>query len=132
MCINRWMGTILLLVLFSQAGLSQQMRLGNNPWTVEKSAVLELQSTNQGLLFTRIADTALINALNPPNGMVIFYTPSNQLLVRANGYWQSLTPTTSLNNYWSIAGNSNGAVKQLGTTDNYALPFVTTNVERMR
>jgi hypothetical protein len=132
MGINRWLGAVLIMVLCSKAGLSQQLRLGNNPWTVEKSAVLELQSTNQGLLFTRIADTALINALNPPDGMVVYFTPSKQLLLRANGYWQSLAHTTTLNNYWSIAGNSNGAVKQLGTIDNYALPFVTNNVERMR
>jgi hypothetical protein len=123
---------MLLLVLFSKAGLSQQLRLGNNPFTVEKSAVLELQSTNQGLLLTRIADTALINVLNPPDGMVVYFTPAKLLLLRVNGSWQSLTPATSLSNYWSITGNSNGAVKQLGTTDNYALPFVTNNTERMR
>lgn len=132
MRINRWLGTMLVIVLFSKAGLSQQLRLGNNPWTVEKSAVLELQSSNQGLLFTRIADTALINALNPPDGMVVYFTPSKQLLLRANGYWQSLAHSGTTNNYWSIAGNSNGEVKQLGTTDNYALPFITNNTERMR
>jgi hypothetical protein len=96
MRINRWLGAVLILVLFSKAGLSQQLRLGNNPWTVEKSAVLELQSTNQGLLFTRIADTALINALNPPDGMVVYFTPAKRLLLRANGYWQSLASTTSI------------------------------------
>src|SRR5438874_3218841 len=103
MCINKWMGTILLLVLFSQAGLSQQLRLGNNPYTVEKSAVLELQSANQGLLFTRIADTALINVLNPPDGMVIYFNPSKQLLLRSNGYWKSFVTsvdTGSISNFW--------------------------------
>ena len=83
MRINRWLGAVLIGVLLSKTGLSQQLRLGNNPWTVEKSSVLELQSTNQGLLLTRIADTALINALNPPDGMVVYFTPSKQLLLRA-------------------------------------------------
>jgi len=84
---NRWLGAVLILVLFSKAGLSQQLRLGNNPFAVEKSAVLELQSTNQGLLFTRIADTALINTMNPPDGMVVYFTPTKRLLLRSNGYW---------------------------------------------
>ena len=96
MRINRWLVAILILVLFSTEGFSQQLRLGNNPAAATKSAVLELQSTNQGLLFTRIADTALINTLNPPDGMVVYFTPAKRLLLRANGAWQSLASTTSI------------------------------------
>lgn len=96
MRINRWLGAVLLLVLFSGKGMSQQLKLGSNPFTVEKSAVLELQSNNQGLLFTRITDTALINALNPPDGMVVYFTPTKRMLLRANGYWQSMATTTSI------------------------------------
>ncbi|MFT3826183.1 MAG: hypothetical protein QM731_19830 [Chitinophagaceae bacterium] len=100
---------------------------------VEKSAVLELLSDNQGLLFSRISDTNVINALIPPDGMVIFFTGTKQLLVRSNGYWQPLLFSAALgNNYWSVNGNSNGALKKLGTTDNFALPFVTNNTEWMR
>jgi hypothetical protein len=94
--INRLLVAVLLLVLFTKEGISQQMRLGNNPFGNTKSAVLELQSANQGLLFSRLADTAFINALNPPDGMVVFFTVTKQLLVRANGYWQSLASTTSI------------------------------------
>ena len=125
-------GTVIALLLLCHIGFTQQLRLGNNPYTVEKSAVLELQSNNQGLLFPRIADTLLINALMPPDGMVIYFTPTKQLLVRANGSWQSLTPTTALNNYWSVNGNSNGVVKKIGNIDKYDLPFITHNTERMR
>jgi hypothetical protein len=73
-------GALIVLLFLYHIGFSQQLRLGNNPYTVEKSAVLELQSTNQGLLFPRIADTLLINVLNPPDGMVIYFTQTKQLL----------------------------------------------------
>lgn len=96
MRISRLLGIMLLLVLFTREGMSQQLRLGNNPWGNTKSAVLELQSANQGLLFSRLADTALINALNPPDGMVVFFSPTKSLLVRANGAWQTLASTTSI------------------------------------
>jgi hypothetical protein len=96
MRINRWLGAILIVVLCSTEGFSQQLRLGVNPAITTKSAVLELQSTNQGLLFTRIADTALINTLNPPDGMVVYFTPARGLLLRANGAWQSMASTTSI------------------------------------
>lgn len=215
--INRLLVAVLLLVLFTKEGMSQQMRLGNNPFGNTKSAVLELQSTNQGLLFSRLADTAFINALNPPDGMVVFFTPTKQLLVRANGYWQSLASTTSIDttnisgfsqkvrsrfsagtgiaynnttgiisntgvtsvngntgaltldtgyisnfyqkvrglfsagsgitynattgvitatggasSSWALNGNTVGSIKTLGTVDNYDLPFITHNIERMR
>lgn len=111
----------------------QQLKLGNNPPVVERSAVLELNSTNQGLLFTRIADTNLINAKNPPDGMVIYFIPTSQLMVRANAVWQGLsTGSASGGSSWSINGNTNGSVKKLGNTDNYDLPFITGNTERMR
>jgi hypothetical protein len=34
--------------------------------------------------------------------------------------------------YWVIDGNTEGAVKNLGTKDNYDLPFITNNTEKMR
>lgn len=126
------LGTGIILLLLTQIGFSQQLRLGNNPYTVEKSAVLELQSNNQGLLFPRIADTLLINVLMPPDGMVIYFVPAKQLLVRTNGSWQSLVSTAALTNYWSVNGNSNGAVKTIGNIDSYDLSFVTDNTERLR
>lgn len=217
MRINRLLVAVLLMVLFAKKGMSQQMRLGNNPWGNTKSAVLELQSANQGLLFSRLVDTALINALNPPDGMVVFFTPTKTLLVRANGYWQSLASTTSIdttnisafsqkvrsrfsagsgisynsttgiisntgvtsvngntgaltldtgyisNFYqkvrglfsagtgisynsttgvitatggagsgWALNGNTVGSLKTIGTIDNYDLPFITGNTEKMR
>ncbi|MFT3932332.1 MAG: hypothetical protein QM726_01855 [Chitinophagaceae bacterium] len=85
--------TALSFLLLSYIGLAQQLKLGKNPYTVQKSAILELQSDNQGLLLTRITDTTAINAIAPPDGMVIYFTPTKRVLVRANGYWQSL-PTT--------------------------------------
>ena len=90
---------LVLLILLSQGAFSQQLKLGKNPSTVAKSAVLELESDNQGLLFTRISDTLLINAMSPPNGMVIYHTLTNQLLLRSQGYWQ---PSDEEFNAWRL------------------------------
>src|SRR5450756_629462 len=90
MRIRTWLGAGIALLLGNTA-FSQQLKLGDNPYTVQKSAVLELNSTKQGLLLARISDTTAINTLTPPDGMVIFFTPTKQLLVRSNGSWQFLT-----------------------------------------
>jgi hypothetical protein len=194
----------LLLLLSGSVTMAQQLRLGSNPYTVVKSAVLELQSTNQGLLLSRISDTTLINVLSPPDGMLIYFIPAKQVMIRANGSWQpmpsvkasaatsgwlsstdwntfnnkaasfttgNLTETGSgiltitggtnavtgsgttiqvkqassiqggflssadwsaFNNKWGLNGNTVTAVKNFGTIDNYDLPFITNNTERMR
>jgi len=85
----------MLFLLSGSLAHAQQLRLGYNPYTVEKSAVLELVSDKQGLLLPRITDTALINTLAPPDGMMIYFTVTKKILVRANGYWQALAPATS-------------------------------------
>jgi len=91
MRIGTLLGAGVALLLFGNPAFSQQLKLGINPYTVQKSALLELNSTNQGLLLARITDTALINSMSPPDGMVIFFTPTKQLMVRSNGAWQAFT-----------------------------------------
>lgn len=103
--------TGLALILMNQVVVSQQLKLGNNPFTVQKSAVLDMESSNQGLLLVRISDTTSatsINSLSPPDGMIIYFTPANQLMVRSNGGWKPLTTL-----------NGTGFVKASGTTISY-------------
>ncbi len=127
----KWVLSGLIIVLTGTVAFPQQLKLGKNPSVVTKSAVLDLESDNQGLLFPRIADTALINANNPPNGMVIFHIPTLRLLLRSGGYWQPLTVSASLNNYWSVLGNAGtiSGTNFIGTTDLRSLSMRTNNVQ---
>ena len=107
------------LLLFSHIVFGQQLRLGKNPYAVEKSAVLELYSDNQGLLLPRIADTSLINILSPPDGMIIYFNPSHQMLVRANGHWQSFAMTGSV--VTSLNGNTGALTMDTSYIGNFYL-----------
>lgn len=90
-----------LLMLASTALQGQQLKLGVNPTVIKKSALLELESTTQGLLLTRISDTTQATMTTSPDGMLIFSNYDNTLRIRANGYWQKLLSAgnaiTSLN-----------------------------------
>ncbi len=110
--------TALILLCF-QFTFSQQLRLGKNPYAVEKSAVLELYSDNQGLLLPRIADTSFINVLNPPDGMIIYFIPFQKLMVRANGYWQGLTINNSV--VTSLNGNTGALTMDTTYISNFYL-----------
>ncbi|MGN6417177.1 MAG: hypothetical protein ACTHMC_06790 [Pseudobacter sp.] len=51
-----------------------------------------------------------------------------QLDAGGNATWQTVAGVTG---GWSLDGNSAGAVKKIGSTDNYALQIITNNEERM-
>ncbi|MRX69316.1 hypothetical protein SAMN06265349_1065 [Flavobacterium resistens] len=54
---------------------------------------------------------------------------TSETVVTPNGKKVTFFPT--LSPAWYVGGNTNGALKSLGTKDNFNLPFITNNVERM-
>jgi hypothetical protein len=77
------------------------MKIGDNVKSVQPSSILELESTKKGLLLSRLSDTSLINALNPPNGMVIYYNGANHqsMMVRRYSHWVDVLTSDSLSTY---------------------------------
>lgn len=116
-------GVVLCMLVLTTAVRAQQLRLGKQPLNLQKSAILELESDNQGLLLPRITDTSLINSLSPPDGMVIFHQPSRQLMIRGNGYWNALASSAALASTWKTTGNAgtDTTVNFIGTTDDKPL-----------
>lgn len=78
---------------------AQQLKLGTTPTVIQKSALLELESTKQGLLLTRISDTLSAPLNTALDGTIIYFTPDKSLRVRANGIWQKLGSGVGLNDY---------------------------------
>ncbi|WP_217601616.1 hypothetical protein [Chitinophaga sp. GbtcB8] len=83
----------------STALQAQQLKLGTTPTVIQKSALLELESTKQGLLLTRISDTLSAPLNTALDGTIIYFTPDKSLRVRANGIWQKLGSGVGLNDY---------------------------------
>jgi hypothetical protein len=128
-CYLFFMWMLLLLGPVAQA----QLKLGSNPATINKSSVLELESNVQGLLLPRIPDTAAATLTTAPNGMIIFFTPDNSLMVRKNGFWRRVIDSANLFfNGWALGGNAVPGIRNFGTTSNFDLPVITNNLERMR
>ncbi|MEJ7694296.1 hypothetical protein, partial [Daejeonella sp.] len=82
-----------LFIVFNAGTAEAQIKIGTNGATIAPSSLLELESANQGLLLPRMADTVAINALAPPNGMLIYLTkaPAVGLYVRKVTGWEYLT-----------------------------------------
>lgn len=124
----------LVLVLTSATLLNAQLKVGDNPTSIQKSSILELESTRQGLLLPRLADTAAINLLTPPDGMIIYLNSDNSLRLRSNGYWKKVADLSEANSNWSLSGNTgtDSTVNFIGTVDGKPLVMKTNNAERLR
>jgi hypothetical protein len=110
-----------------------QLKVGDNPTNIQKSSVLELESTRQGLLLPRLTDTVAINLLTPPDGMIIYLTADNSLRLRSNGSWKKIADLSEASANWSLTGNSgtDSALNFIGTVDGKPLSMRTNNAERL-
>ena len=122
------------LLLLTGMLATAQLKIGDNPTNIQKSSVLELQSTRQGLLLPRLTDTAAINLLTPPDGMIIYLTTDNSLRLRSNGNWKKIADLSEASSNWALTGNTgtDSTLNFIGTVDGRPLIMKTSNAERMR
>ena len=105
------MKKILLLFTFLLAtNLFAQVKVGENPQSINPNSILELESTDKVLVVTRIS-TAQMNALNPLNGAIIYNTDENCLFQYNNNTWSSLCVNVMDNEtVTSLIDNNDGTI----------------------
>ena len=127
-------GLLLLVVLLTIGVLANaQLKIGDNPTSIQKSSILELESSRQGLLLPRLADTAAINSLTPPDGMIIYLNADNSLRLRSNGVWKKIADLSEASSNWSLKGNTgtDSAANFIGTLDGKPLTLKTAGQSRL-
>lgn len=123
-----------LVILGTGIAAQAQLKVGDNPTSIQKSSILELESSRQGLLLPRLADTVAINLLTPPDGMIIYLNSDKSLRLRSNGSWKKIADLSEASSNWSLTGNTgtNPSVNFIGTLDGQPLVVRTNNAERLR
>ena len=123
------------IFLLGATSAFSQLKIGSNPTQIQKSSILELESDRQGFLLPRLTDTASINLLTPPDGMLIYFTPNNAtgkgLYIRKSGIWQRFTTDSVSLDKWSKTGDVLVGNEKLGSLNAQTLRMITNNVERM-
>lgn len=91
---------VTILTMLGSTKILAQVKIGDNPTVVNSGSLLELESTNKGLLMPRLADTTSIS--NPPQGMFMFNNNDTSLYFRRLGGWRHLS--VGDDNYWKGIG----------------------------
>ncbi len=135
---------ILLLCFFVQVTVSAQVKIGDNPNTINSASLLELETTNKGFVLPRVQLTNIATTSPLPSGLltgtVVYNT--NASVVGGDGIgtyvwngsaWKLAENRLLISAVWSLTGNAgtNSGTNFLGTTDNVSIRFKTNNIERM-
>ena len=78
-----------------------QIKVGDNPTTLNAAAVLEIESITKGFLLPRMTDTQMNAIVSPPAGLMVYNTTNNCTYIYKGGAWASLcasTPSLSISN----------------------------------
>src|SRR5688572_25816847 len=113
---------ILLLCFFPAVLMAQSVGINADGSTPDPSSILDIKSTNKGMLLPRMT-TAERNAITAPAaGLMVFDTNTNSLWY-FGGSWRNMVSN------WSITGNAgtNHTNHFIGTADNAPLRFRVNN-----
>lgn len=115
---------------------AQKANVGIGTTQPDESAVLDINSSNKGLLIPRMSLQQRNSIQNPANGLMVYQTDLLSGFYFYDGKeWKPLTTETNANsvasdpNDWSFGGNAPAAGSFVGTTNSVPLVFKTNNVK---
>jgi hypothetical protein len=107
-----------LLLLCSNKMISQSLAINTDGSTANASALLDVKSTNKGMLVPRMTAVQRIAIATPANGLIVYDTDSLAFSYFNGTIWTFFKGTNNLNGNWGLKGNAGTtAANFIGTTD---------------
>lgn len=112
--------------VWNGASLGQGIGI-NNP-APHASSILDVASTNKGMLIPRMTSVQRLAIALPANGLIVYDISQSAFYFYNGAIWQPLAAGTP---GWSLTGNTgtNPLVNFVGTTDNQPLVFRVNNLQ---
>ncbi|MFT3679080.1 MAG: tail fiber domain-containing protein [Ferruginibacter sp.] len=82
---------------------SQNIGIGTN--SPNASAILDISSTNKGLLIPRMTAAQMNAVANPATGLLVFNLGDSSVYVHKNSGWSRLVPSGAAGGGWLASGN---------------------------
>lgn len=104
-----------LFVIF-QYSVVAQVKIGDNPNTINSSSLLELESTTKGVLLPRLTETQRDAISTPPTGLWIFNTTANMPQYYDGAGWTTVADQKA---YGSVYFIDNPTATTFSSADTY-------------
>lgn len=88
--------TILIILLLSIANITAQVAINDNGASADNSAMLDISSSDKGVLIPRLTDTQKNNISNPANGLLIYNSTNKYFEYYDNNVWNILKPAQNV------------------------------------
>src|SRR5664279_5168685 len=108
-------------ILFIASVLAQSIGIGTA--TPDASSILEIKSSNKGLLIPRTSTASRTAIVSPAKGLMVYDTTTSSFWYHNGTAWTEIGNATGAS--WGITGNANtdSSVNFIGTTNAQALVF---------
>lgn len=113
-----------IILSFPIISFSQNLAINTDGSTAHASAILDIKSSNKGLLAPRMTTAQRTAIANPATGLLVFDTDTNTFWFYKEDAWTNLAIVGPVSG-WALAGNSgtDPGSHFIGTTDNQPLRF---------
>lgn len=86
---------VAIILLFLNCGLQAQVKIGDNPNTIDAASILEMEDPTRGVLITRMTSSQRDAISTPPNGLQVYNVTTNTIDVYRGDHWESTAYTKS-------------------------------------
>jgi len=120
---------VLLIIILSGFGVHAQVSITLDSSPADPSAMLDVKSTDKGILIPRMTAIERDSISSPANGLLVYVTTDSSFYFFEGTAWSKIGRVG-----WSLNGNTatNPATNFLGTTDDVPLIFRTNNTKALR
>ena len=127
MCKSKSTFFLLTFLLFA-AGVQAQVAINQDNSTPDPSAMLDVKSSDKGVLVPRMTTAQRTAIANPATGLLVFDTDTESFWYRDSGSWVRLISG------WGLTGNAGtvDGTNFIGTTDDVPLNFRVNNTRGFR
>lgn len=94
--------------------------------------ILHIKNTKTGTVPVLTIATTASQTIDGASTWLLNEASESVNIVSDGSNWRVMGTSLPASNAWLLGGNTVGAVKEIGTIDNYDLPFITNNTEKMR
>lgn len=101
---------LLMVLVFIILSAKAQVKIGDNPSSVNPNSLFEMESNSKGMLLPRLTSAQIIAMNNPPKGMIVFNVTDSSLYLRRDSGWTVIPVSSNANSktlYWANASDGN-------------------------